>query len=310
MRRRFPSPPASTWLLAAIVALAWLSPAPRSLHERRADRWAPLSNGLEDDPDAQARMEFQMLRDPRANAIPRGIHLRELSLARALPIAGPRRFGAPADPARVEQALIWTERGPRNVGGRTRAFAIDVANPTTLIAGSVAGGMWKSVDDGASWVLKTGANQLHGMTCVAQDRRVGHTGVWYAGTGEIRGSTNNDTRWGAVYRGDGIFKSTDDGESWSLLAATSSGTPQTTNDFDYVINVATNPANAIQDEVYAATYDGIWRSVDGGTSWVKSIASDSGFTDVAVTAAGVVYASTRSAGAIRVWRSPNGTTWT
>jgi type IX secretion system substrate protein len=298
------------WLLAALVLLAWLAPAPRSGRERRPRGIEPLSIGIGDDADAQAEMEFQMLRDPRMNSVPRGIHQRELALARTLPLVGLRVFGSGQGPARVQQVLPWTERGPNNVGGRTRAFAVDVANPTTLIAGSVAGGMWKSIDDGASWSLKTGANQLHGMTCVAQDRRAGHTATWYAGTGEIRGSTNNDTRWGSLYRGDGIFKSVDGGESWSLLPATSSGTPQATNDFDYVIDVATNPANAIQDEVYAATYDGIWRSVDGGTSWIKSIASDSGFTDVAVTQTGVVYAATRSAGLLRLWRSPNGTTWT
>src|SRR5262249_32544463 len=204
--------------------------------------------------DAQAEMEFLTLRDPRTNAIPRGIRSRELRFARALPArrAGALRIGP--DQATALQPLVWTERGPNNVGGRTRAFAVDVTNSTTLLAGSVAGGIWRSTDDGASWSLRTSPGQLHGTTCIAQDRRAGKTNTWYVGTGEIRGSTTNATRWGSLYLGDGIFKSTDGGSSWTLLPSTSTGTPQTTDPFDYVINVATNPANAAQDEDLAPTY--------------------------------------------------------
>src|SRR5438132_5153100 len=307
MKRLRWSPAGFGLFVVALVLLAWALP-PSPGRPDRQEREIPAALGAGGEADAQARMEFLMLRDPVTDAIPRGIRARELGLARSLPRRGARSFGAVT--ALGAQALTWTERGPNNVGGRTRAFAIDVANATTLIAGGVDGGMWKSTDDGASWSLRTAAAQLHGMTCVTQDRRAGKTGTWYAGTGEIRGSTNNDTRWGALYRGDGVFKSIDNGDSWTLLPSTSSGTPQTTDAFDYVIDVATNPANAVQDEVFAATYNGIYHSTDGGGSWAQAIASDSGFTDVAVTPAGAMYASTRTAGLIRVWRSTNGTSWT
>src|SRR5206468_6485466 len=98
--------------------------------------------------------------------------------------AGALRIGA--QQATVLQPLVWTERGPNKVGGRTRAFAIDVANPTTLLAGSVAGGIWRSTNDGASWSLRTSPGQIHSTTCIAQDRRAGKTTTWYVGTGEIR----------------------------------------------------------------------------------------------------------------------------
>ena len=74
-------------------------------------------------------------------------------------------------------------------------------------------------------------------------------------------------------------------------------------------SAATNPANS-QDEVLTATYRGIYRSVDGGGSWSQVIASDSGYTDVAVTSGGAMYAITRTGSLIRVWRSTNGTAWT
>jgi len=300
-------------VLAAFALLFCSPPSPsrRDILRAMQEREEPSASlGTEDDPNAQAEMEFMMLRDPRTNRIPRGMRVREAAFARNLPrrAAGLFRSGPGGNPEAL--ALTWTERGPNNVGGRTRAFAVDVANPTTLFAGSVAGGLWKSTDDGASWSIKTAPSQIHGITCIAQDRRAGQTGVWYAGTGEIRGSTTNATRWGSLYLGDGIYKSTDSGETWALLPSTSSGTPQTTDVFDYVVNVATNPANLAEAEVVAANHVGIYRSTNGGTSWTQAIPSDSGYTDIAITSTGVKYAVTRTGGGIRVWRSPDGVTWT
>jgi hypothetical protein len=284
---------------AVSCALLVMSPSP--------DRQAPVSMGLPDDPDAQARMEFMMLRDPATNSIPSDMIRRErqftATLARnaeaGLLKGNSNRLG-----------VVWTERGPNNVGGRSRVFAADVVHSGTLLAGSVAGGMWKSTDDGASWMPTTTPGQIHSTTCIAQDVRSGHTDTWYVGTGEFRGSTNNNTRWGDLYRGDGIFKSTDNGASWSLLSSTVSGTPQTTDDFDYVWCVATDPTNLTEDEVYAATYNGIYRSSNGGATWSRQLVADSSYNDVAVSSTGVVYAHTHEAGVTRIWRSTDGLNWT
>lgn len=266
-----------------------------------------LALGNEDDPHAQAEMEFLMLRDPRTNSIPVDIRSRELKLAATLATREEltRRFGAQAVPP-----LVWTERGPNNIGGRTRVFAIDVANPDILIAGAVAGGMWKSVNDGASWTLTTHPSQIHTTTCIAQDTRAGRTATWYVGTGEFRGSTNNDTRWGSLYRGDGIYKSLDNGSSWTHLTSTSSGTPNVTDPFDYCWNIATNPVRTDVDHVLTATYIGIYQSFDGGTTWQQVFASDSSYNDAIITPTGVAYVSFKAGGAPQIWRSPDGTTWT
>jgi hypothetical protein len=289
---------------ATIVALCFL-PAHRP-RPPASIPYIPESIGSEDDAHARDAMEFLMLRDPVANAIPRDIRRREVAFARSLPLRGSTRR-TDLDRATRARALTWTERGPNNVGGRTRTFAIDAANPSTLIAGGVGGGIWKSTDDGASWSLRTAPAQIHSSTCIAQDPRAGQTHVWYVGTGEIRGSTTNDTRWGSLYRGDGIFKSTDNGDTWMLLPSTSSGTPQTSDDFDWVINVATTDVLAV-DEVLAATYTGVYRSTDGGGSWTIALASDSGFCDVAFTG-GVRYAHTRVGGVAKIWRSTDGVSW-
>ena len=298
-------------VLAVAVLLALtlsIHPSPRvSGSGPLGSRVPRFSTGEADDAGARDELEFQITRDPRANAIPRGIALREAEFARALPNGRARRFAASGTQA--FQNLIWSERGPNNVGGRTRAFAVDVARPDTMIAGSVAGGIWQSYNEGSSWTLRTKPGQIHSASCIAQDRRAGKTNIWYVGTGEIRGSTTNETRWGSLYLGDGIFKSTNGGQTWTLLPSTSTSTPQTTDPFDYVINIATNPANVAQDEVLAATHRGIYRSVDGGGSWSQVLASDSSFTDIAITPTGTMYAVTRNAGVTRVWRSTNGVAW-
>lgn len=275
--------------------------------------FAEVSIGDDDDVDAHAKMEFLIQRDPITNSIPRHIHRLEQEFARHI---STREQAALLKGAAVQE-LVWTERGPTNVGGRTRVLSADVANVGTLLAGSVAGGIWKTTNDGASWRLTFSPDQIHTTSCIAQDTRAGRTNAWYVGTGEFRGSTTNNTRWGDFYRGDGIFKSTNNGESWLPLPSTTSGTPQSTEAFDFVWNVATNPANIAQDEVYAATWNGIYRSTNGGGSWTIVQPSDSIIvngsgtaTDVVVTSTGVVYAHTKNSGAPRIWRSPDGVTWT
>ena len=272
-----------------------------------------LSIGDSDDPQARDEMEFLIQRDPVANEVPRDIHRREVEFVTTIPT----RESLALSKGNSFQSLTWVERGPNNVGGRTRVLAADIANPGTLIAGSVAGGIWKTTDDGSSWRLTLSPGQIHTTSCVVQDTRTGKRNTWYVGTGEFRGSTTNNTRWGSFYRGDGIYKSANNGDSWTLLASTSSGTPQTTDAFDFVWSVATNPANLAQDEVFAATWRGIYRSTNGGTSWTAALISDSGLvntsrfaTDIVVTSTGVAYAHTKESGAPKIWRSPDGVTWT
>ena len=131
--------------------------------------------------------------------------------------------------ANAELKLEWTSRGPYNVGGRTRGLVIDVANPNIYIAGGVSGGIWRSEDGGDTWEKMTKSHQLHSVTTIAQDPREGYTHIWYAGTGEVRGNSAGAS--GAPYRGDGIYKSTDNGLTWELLASTTKGRPQEFSDY-------------------------------------------------------------------------------
>ncbi|MFC2103458.1 WD40/YVTN/BNR-like repeat-containing protein [Bacteroidota bacterium] len=173
----------------------------------------PMVTGKEDDPEARLEQEFLMLRDPATNKIPRNIFTLEREFARNLP----KRIQSDEDISsglNKVTALTWTARGPNNVGGRTRALGIDKRTDTppnvTILAGGVSGGIWRSTNDGSSWTSVTSVDQLKSITCLTQDMRSGKNDYWYAGTGEASGNSASGSSV-STFRGDGIFKSTDNG---------------------------------------------------------------------------------------------------
>ncbi|SVC07575.1 uncharacterized protein METZ01_LOCUS260429, partial [marine metagenome] len=93
----------------------------------------------------RAEYFFNMLRDPATNRIPEGIRQRELAFARTL---AQRPVLSKALGTANGIAFDWKEVGPTDVGGRTRALAIDHTNSNTIIAGGISGGIWKSTDGG------------------------------------------------------------------------------------------------------------------------------------------------------------------
>jgi photosystem II stability/assembly factor-like uncharacterized protein len=259
--------------------------------------------GSEDDANARYTYELMQLRDPATGKIPAHIRERELAFAASLPNDGA------ASPTSRSTALSWQSRGPWNVGGRTRAFAIDVSSENNLVAGSTSGGMWRSRDRGASWHSTTPSNTYKSVSCLAQDTRPGHTNVWYYGTGEAYGTSASAT--GAFYLGNGIYKSTDSGETWTLLPATTSAHLTTLDVWgDLIWNIVVDPTNG---SVYAAAYGAVYKSTDGGTTWASVLGSFSSsyFTDIAISRTGVLYATLSSDGGSRgLYRSPDGTTFT
>jgi hypothetical protein len=304
------------WVLAFIAAfsisltLLVQEPPGREEGEREAS----------ENPEARMYREWLMLHDPATGHIPQDMRTRELQFASTLP-------NPEADARYYKKNATgdygWTARGPFNIGGRTRAFAVDITDPNVLIAGAVSGGMWRSSDRGVSWKKTTGSQQLHSVTCVAQDTRPGHTQNWYYGTGELIGNSARGEGSNAMYRGNGIFKSTDGGRSWFSLPLTQSNTPGAyDNVFDYVFAIAIDSSNSSQDEIYAATVSAINRSTDGGLSWTAVrggfSSGESRYTDVAVTRTGVVYAtmsdltmSLQTGATSRgLWRSADGVSWT
>ena len=246
--------------------------------------------------------EKMMLADPATGEIPKGIQFLERYFAKGLPMAAADRSGPD-----------WTSRGPWNVGGRSRAIALDVNDENRILAGGVSGGIWLSEDGGQSWARKTPLDAHPGCISIAQDIRPGHTDTWYYISGEIYGTSASGGE--AFYLGDGMFKSTDGGNTWAPIGSTNAGNQsQFTDVWQGAWRVITYPNDTVNDVVFAATYGTIFRSVNGGTSWtaVRGGANPfSYFTDIAVTSAGVLYATLSSDGSQKgIWRSTNGTSWT
>ncbi len=263
--------------------------------------------------DARSRHEYEMrrLRDPHTGGIPDNIRVRELAFAAKLPTReGLQKSGAQTS------AADWVRRGPINIGGRTRALAIDLnynsGTNRRILAGGVSGGMFLSEDDGASWRMTTTLAQHASVTALVQDPN--NRNVWYYGTGEFFGSARAGTN---SIPGQGVFKSTDGGNTWSQLASTvGQSTTQLDNFFDFVWTLAISRQT---NTIFAATFGAILRSTDGGSNWVQLLGRNQGpfsvANDVAVAANGAVYAAlSRNGGNFQeygVFRSANnGEQWT
>ncbi len=258
---------------------------------------------------------FNLLRDPATNSIPPNIRSRELNHAKQLP---GRNGGLLRKSGTAQQVgdITWHMAGPNDLGGRTRALAFDQDNPNIILAGGVSGGMWKSTDGGSTWQLKTDPNQNMSVTSVAQDPTSPDT--WYYATGEFRGNTASDRGGTASYFGTGIYKSTDNGETWSRLAATEDTDTGWNSQFDFISRVFVNPTNG--NVYFAANGFGVFKSSDGGSSFNLVLGSSGGYryVDIIVNKNGDLLAalSENSAGGTQsedpgIYRSTDdGNSWT
>src|SRR5258706_592019 len=256
--------------------------------------------GDNDKPYARYEYERMMLMDPATGEIPAGIRERELEFATLLPSV---------DDDASRSSISWTNRGPWNVGGMTRALAMDVNNENVMIAGTNSGSLWRTTDGGTTWAETTPKNVYHGITCLAQDKRPGHSNVWYYGSGDPWASASGNSS--SYYTGTGMYKSLDSGMTWTSLPSTATGNLQTfDNVWDIIYRIVPDKSNTVQDVVYAATYGCIFRSVDGGNAWTLvrgGSASSPYFTNVELTSTGIVYATLSSDGLhAGIWRSVDG----
>jgi photosystem II stability/assembly factor-like uncharacterized protein len=186
-----------------------------------------------------------------------------------------------------ETKLNFISRGPANVGGRTRAIIVDPDDPNknTWFAGSATGGIWKTTDGAENWTNLS--NDLTNLSVNALAMAKSNHNIIYAGTGEsFPGSAQN--------LGNGIWKSEDRGESWSQLASTA-----TDEKFGYINRLFVNPIDA--KIVIAATEMGIFKSVDGGTTWNQVYESAGGVEDLSAfpEARDTIFAGENGKGVLR-----------
>ncbi|MGA2383299.1 MAG: hypothetical protein ABSG61_07675 [Gemmatimonadales bacterium] len=200
----------------------------------------------------------------------------------AAPAAASSASPSPQEPESLYSGLHWRMLGPFR-GGRADAVAGVPGRPNEFYFGAVGGGVWKSVDGGRVWMPIFDAQPASSIGAIAV--APSHPDVMYVGTGE---STPRDS---AGY-GDGIYKSTDAGKTW-----THAGLEHTR----WIGKIAVDPRNpdvvfvAAMGSLYGPNPErGVFRSRDGGRSWEKVLYKDEnvGAIEVAIDPSNprVVYA--------------------
>jgi photosystem II stability/assembly factor-like uncharacterized protein len=179
------------------------------------------------------------------------------------------QVGAPPAPSRPLQgaaarqtydsavfaALRWREIGPFR-GGRSVAAAGSTARPMEYYFGTTGGGVFKTTDAGMTWAPVT--DRYFGGTIGAIAVSESNPDIVYVGTGEtpIRGN---------VSHGDGVFKSTDAGKTWTFAGL---------GDTRQIGRVRIHPRNP--DIVYVAALGhvygpnkerGVFKTTNGGKTW-------------------------------------------
>src|SRR4030095_3748777 len=186
--------------------------------------------------------EFNMIKDPVLNQLPRNIAVREMSQAFTIL---QKQYNNNII-ARGDNLNTYLPAGPNNIGGRTRAIAFDKRNSNIIIAGCISGGIYRSSDGGNNWTRVTPQDQLHNFSTVAQDPRSGSEDTWYAAGGEP--IANSASGPGAFYLSEPVWKSTDNGVTWTRLSTTIPGIGAGTlenfdHPFDMVHKLFVNPTN-------------------------------------------------------------------
>lgn len=250
--------------------------------------------------------------------------LRALSVLAALTLAvapaaavQAQRGGPSAAADSTYTALPWRNIGPSR-GGRSVAVSGVPGMPLTFFAGYTGGGLWRTDDAGISWRnISDGhfnVGSIGAIAVAASDHN-----VLYVGTGEhpIRGQSSS--------YGDGVYKSTDFGRTWTHVGLA---------DTRQISAVRVHPRDpnlvyvaAQGDRWQGSSARGIYRSADGGATWtlvLKGTNATSGASDLSMdpTNPRILYAAfwdhqrqpwyVRSGGpGSGIWKSTDGgDTWT
>jgi photosystem II stability/assembly factor-like uncharacterized protein len=207
-------------------------------------------------------------------------------LAASVLYVAPLAAQAPATPVASEfSALHFRSIGPATMSGRIAAVSVFEADPATYYVGTAHGGVWKTTSNGSLWtplLQHEGLLSIGAVTVSQGDRNL----VW-VGTGE---SNNRQS----VSWGDGIYKSTDGGVSFTHMGLRESKhihkivlDPGNT---DHVLVAATGPLFGSGGE------RGVYKSTDGGKTWsrVLHVDDNTGVNDLVMhpTNPKVLFAST------------------
>lgn len=249
----------------------------------------------EEEGSQMRRVEFERLRtmDPSTGEVP----VEALEKARSQVNQSLKSFrGRLLAPI---PGVTWVERGPDNIGGRTRALMVDPNDTTAkkVWAGGVSGGLWfnTNITTNSAWQKIDDFWDNIAISTMAYDPS--NPQIFYVGTGE--GFYNGD-----AVMGGGVWKTSNGGTTWERLASTipdptTSGTVASA--FRYVNKIVLNTSG----HIFAATDGGILRSTDGGNTWeiVRPIRT----LDLEIGTDNVLFAGVSSNTVVK--STDGGTTW-
>ena len=169
----------------------------------------------------------------------------------------------------------WVERGPNNIGGRTRVVMYDPNDIThkRVFAGGVSGGLWVNndiTDANSSWT-RVGIDENLSISCMTVDPN--NSQIMYVGTGE--------SYTGDQGIGNGVWKSIDGGTSWTNVY--SDNFNANVDQRLYYINDIKAWNNGGTTEVFIAVgagygsdtgwkgllREGLYKTINGGTNWTQ-----------------------------------------
>lgn len=181
--------------------------------------------------------------------------------------------------------LKFRNIGPALMSGRIADVAIHPTNDNTWYVAVGSGGVWKTTNAGTTWQPIFDQQNVYSTGCITIDPSNNHT-IWL-GTGENVGGRH-------VSFGDGIYKSDDDGATWTNMGLASS---------QHISKIIVHPTNS--DVIWVAAQGplwneggerGIYKSDDGGKTWKQTLGDNAwvGATDLVIDPRNskVLYAAT------------------
>mgnify|MGYP001604038656 CR=1 FL=1 len=154
--------------------------------------------------------------------------------------------------------FTWRNIGPANMAGRATDIEAVDDDPATVLVAAASGGVWKSTNAGTTWepIFDRYGSANIGDVAIFQP----NPGIIWVGTGES--CVRNSVGWG-----DGVYKSTDGGKTFTNVGL---------RDTHHISEVVTHPTNpdivyvAAQGHLWAHTGErGVFKTIDGGKTWTR-----------------------------------------
>lgn len=139
--------------------------------------------------------------------------------------------------------------------GRVNIVHVDPSNPSVIYLGAPAGGIWKSINNGSTWIPLTDELPQIGVSGIAVDYSDSNT--IYIATGDKDAGDSYCV---------GVYKSTDGGLTWNPTGTMGGSNPSRAGD------IIIHPTN--NQILWCATSNGIYKTTNAGISWTQVQAGD------------------------------------